>query len=437
MSNFQRVMLRAAGDDNYPADHKSANDGSAHLRDAYLHNLVLSGGLSMEVRRGAKAIVYLNGVYWGVYDIRDNPDNHDLTKFYYGQNKYNLYMLKRWGNKWSEYGGAAANTDWLNLYNYIMSNNMANAANYQYVYDRLDVSSLTDYVLTNMFSVCSDWLNWNVCWWRGLDSTGTHLKWGYQLWDNDATWGHYINYTGIPNTTPTAAPCDPEGLNGNSDPDDHIGVLLALRQNAGFNQYYISRQHDLWNTTFRCDYMLAQFDSTAAVIDPEMAMHGNRWSGTYIEWTQNVADLRDFIEARCTTLIPGWQNCYNLNGPYDVVVDADPPGAGYVNLNSLSLSNLPWTGQYFGGFNTKLEGVANQNYSFVQWTATNHPFTPSSATANSTVSLTQPDTIVAHFLTTDIPELLPLNEPVVSAQPNLISTEKLLISASRRPCRFP
>ncbi len=423
MDNFQRVMLRAAGDDNFPADFKPANSGSAHVRDAYLHNLVLSGGMNMEVRRGSKAIVYLNNIYWGVYDIRDNPDNHDLTKFYYGQDKYNLYMLKRWGNKWSEYGGAAANTDWLNLYNYIMGNSMANPASYQYVYDRLDVASLTDYVLANMFSVCSDWLNWNVCWWRGLDSTGTHLKWGYQLWDNDATWGHYINYTGIPNTTPTASPCDPETLNGNSDPDDHIGVLLALRQNPDFNQFYIARQLDLWNTTFRCDNMLAQFDSTVAVIDPEMTWHSTRWGGTYAQWVQNVADLRAFIVARCTTLIPGWQNCYNLGALHQVTIEAAPKGAGYANLNSLSLQNLPWTGQYFSGIDTKLEAVPTGGNQFSQWTSGAHAFNPSATSIQAAVSLGSTDTIVAHFLTTGVPELLPLDGPLVSASPNLFSDE--------------
>jgi hypothetical protein len=42
---FQRIILRAAGDDNYPAAHRTSNTGSAHLRDAYIHNLAKAGDL--------------------------------------------------------------------------------------------------------------------------------------------------------------------------------------------------------------------------------------------------------------------------------------------------------------------------------------------------------------------------------------------------------
>ena len=423
MDKFQRIILRASGDDNYPADHHTANLGSAHVRDAYIHSLSLEDGLDVDVRRASKCVVYLNNSYWGVYDLRDNPDNHDNIEFYYGQNKYNIYMRKRWGSAWSEYGGTAATSDWASVYNYVMANNMATPANWNWVNDRLDVYSLVDYVLINMFTVCSDWLNWNTCWWRGLDSAGTHLKWGYQLWDNDATFGHYINYTGIPNTTPTAEPCDPEGLNGSSDPDDHIGLLLKLRQNPDFNQYYLTRQLDLWNTTFSCDNMMPYLDSMVAVIDPEMTAHASRWFGTYTEWDTNVQILRDFITQRCTAITAGFISCYSYTGPYNLTINADPAGAGSIKLNSLVHSVLPWSGTYFGGVDNKLVAMANPFYLFVLWSANNQTFNPNAGVTNVKVNLTSTDSIVAHFLVTSVPELLPIVNPIVSAYPTVTNSQ--------------
>ncbi len=419
---YQRVILRAAGDDNYPADHHSSNAGSAHLRDAYVHHLALLGGLDLDTRRMTKCVVYLNGAYWGVYDIRDNPDDHDNTNYYYGQDKYHLHYIETWGNTWAQYGGNAALADWQSLHNYILANDMTVPANYQYVTDRLDINSLVDYVLANMFTVCSDWLNWNTGWWRGTDSTGTHQKWGYILWDNDATFGFYINYTGIPNTTPTAAPCDPQGISF-AYPQDHITLLNKLRQNPAFNQYYISRQLDLWNTVFSCDNMIPLLDSIVAVIDPEMTQHAARWNGTYTEWQTNVQQLRDFINQRCTALVPGWISCYNLNGPYNLTVNADPVGSGAVKLNSLTHTQLPWTGTYFGGMDMKLEGIANPNYQFAMWSADSSVFNPSATTVVSNVNLTTNDSIVAHFLTVGIPEVLPSHNPIVSAYPTVTSSE--------------
>ncbi|MBI2967591.1 MAG: CotH kinase family protein [Bacteroidetes bacterium] len=428
-TNFQKIILRAAGDDNFPADYNSSNLGSAHVRDAFIHNLADKGGLSLDVRRGAKCIIYLNGAYWGVYDLRENPDDHDFTDFNYGQDKFNLQYIERWGSIWSEYGGAQAQTDWNTLYDYIMNNDMSVAANYQYVTDRYEVKSLVDYFLVNMFTVCSDWLIWNTAWWRGLDSTGTHLKWGYILWDNDATFGHYINYTGIPNTNPDADPCDPEtGIADSEDPDDHIGVLLKLKTNPVFYQYYISRQIDLWNTVFGCDNMLAQLDSTVALIQPEMQQHSTRWSGIYSDWVDNVQTLRDFIVDRCSLLTYGFISCYALNGPYDLTLNTTPAGAGNLRLNSLLLDSFPWTGTYFGGIETLLEAIPNSGYQFNDWNAANHTFTPNATSLNVKItSLNSDDIVIADFNQIVKTNDYPMKAQTVNVYPTIFNDEIIVV----------
>lgn len=419
--NFQKIILRAAGDDNYPADHAPANAGSAHMRDAYIHNLALQGGLNLDVRRSVKYIVYLNGAYWGVYDLRENPDEHDFTDYYYGQDKYHLQYIETWGSTWAQYGGNQALTDWNTLYQYAMNNSMTDPAKYQYVMSQLDGASLVDYVIVNAFTVCSDWLNYNTGWWRGLDPAGSHQKWGYILWDNDATFGHYINYTGIPNTNFNADPCDVEGLSGFSDPKGHIALLNKLRTNPDFDQFYMSRQIDLWNTVFSCDNMLNQLDSTINLLSPEMTGQANRWSGTYTEWYNNAMAMRDFISQRCNYLSTGFINCYNLNGPHEITIDTDPAGAGTVQLNSLNLTQFPWTGNYFGGIATKLKVTPNSNYAFVNWSANTQTFTPNATALDVETNLTSGDTIIAHFIsTTALPEV-PGTDPSVHVFPTVFS----------------
>ncbi|MDD3876350.1 MAG: CotH kinase family protein [Bacteroidales bacterium] len=396
---YQRVILRAAGDDNYPADHHSANLGSAHVRDAYIHNLVQKGGLQLDVRRGSKCILYINGAYWGVYDLRDDPDNHDNTKYYYGQDKFHLYFLERWGNSWAQYGGNAAFDDWNSLYDFAMNNDMTDQANFQYVDDRLDVTSLIDYVAVNMFTVCTDWLNYNTGWWRGLDSSGTHLKWGFILWDNDATFDFYINYTGLPTTSAFATPCDVES-SGVDDPDDFIGLLLKLRTNQQFNTYYINHLVDLWNTVFDCDNMIPALDSTVALIDPEMTAHAARWNGTYSEWQDNVQTLRNFIIQRCTAITGGFMSCFNLTGPYQMTITTDPLSSGSITLNTMELTQFPWTGTFFGNTTTSLTANPINGYNFTNWSSANQNILPNLTTAAINTDLNSTDTIVAHFLST-------------------------------------
>ncbi len=395
---FQRVIFRAAGDDNFPADYRPANQGSAHVRDAYIHMLASNGGMDLDVRRAVKTIVYINGLYWGVYDIRENPDEHDFTDYYYGQDKFHLQYNETWGSTWAEYGGPQSLTDWSALRSFILGNSMTNQTNFNTAAAQLDVASLADYVIVNSFTVCTDWLNYNTGWWRGLDTTGTHRKWGYILWDNDATFDHYINYTGVPSTQYNAPPCNPQSMiSSYSDPQQHLQVLNKLLTNTDFRTWYINRQIDLWNTVFSCSNMLGQLDSITLVLNPEMPAHCVRWNGQLVDWQNNIQTLRTFVQNRCNFLPTGFINCYNLTGPYNIVFNTDPPNSGTLQLNSLSLTQLPWTGTYFGNIATSLTATAQTNYIFNQWTSASQTMNPNQATAAVTTTLTSSDSITAHF----------------------------------------
>lgn len=408
---FQRVILRAAGDDNYPAAHHASNAGSAHLRDAYVQNLAKAGNLDLDVRVGTKAIVYINGDYWGVYDLREIPDDHDYTNYYYGQDKFNLQYIETWGGTWAEYGGNQALNDWNTFHNYVMANDMTNPTIWDNVTSQLDVNSLADYVIVNSITVCSDWLNYNTGWWRGLDSSGTHKKWGYILWDNDATFGFYVNYTGIPDTGAYAPVCNVEpGVGSLSDPEQHLDLLMKLRQNPSFDHYYKSRYIDLMNTVFSRDYMLRTLDSTVAVIDPEMAQHAARWSGTYSEWRSNVARLRSFIDRRCTAMPAGLNSCYGLNGPYALTLDARPVGTGTVTINSLTVSDFPWTGNYYGGIDINLQANPDSfnDFFFDRWETTQgSAILPSTSSPVAQMNITGTDSLIAYFVqhTVSVPSL--------------------------------
>lgn len=423
---YQRVILRAAGDDNYPANHDSQNAGSAHMRDAYIQNLAKKGGMKLDVREAAKCVVYLNGEYWGIYDLRERPDEHDYIKYNYDQDKYHIQYIQTWGNTWAQYGGPQSITDWKALRTYILNNDMADSAKFSYVTDRLDVTSLADYVLLNGFTVCSDWLNYNTGWWRGLDSTGQHLRWGYTLWDNDATFAFYINYTGIPDTSATALPCDPETLtSGGSDPERHIRVLNRLLKNPGFKNWYNNRQVDLSNSVFSCENMLHQLDSIIAVLAPEMPLHAARWDGTFEEWQENAARMRDFIVRRCEAWPQGMVDCYSLTGPFDVTFTEEGIGTGTLQLNTLKINQLPWTGQFFGNLETHLTAIPDSSFTFEKWTATNPNFLPNTTDQAVKITFLGADTIVAHFSKVSAigEPTAGLTEPTLYAWPTVFSSE--------------
>lgn len=390
-TKFQRLILKPAANDNYPFE-----DG-AHIRDAYVHSLSQIGHLKLDERSHESCILYLNGEYWGVYEIREKVDDSDFTDYYYDQDVPDIQFLKTWGGTWSEYGGPQAQTDWNDLKDYILSNDMTVEANFEYVSSQYNWKSLIDYVVLNSYVVCSDWLNWNTAWWRGLNPDGDKKKWRYALWDMDATFGHYINYTGIPDQGSTADPCDPEDL-GDTGGQGHIPILNALMDNETFEQYYISRYIDLSNSVFSCDFMINHLDSLITIIEPEMTRQIDKWGGTYAEWEANVQVLRDFINDRCADLSEGMIECYDVTGPYDLNYSVDPPLSGRIKVNSLWVENFPFTGTYYGNIDILLRADAEPGWVFDYWELENHTVSPTINDDEATLMITDTDQIIAHFV---------------------------------------
>ncbi len=373
-NDFQRIIIRASGDDNYPGI-----DSSAHMRDMFIHKLANKNDMKLDMRRGERCVVYANGQFWGIYSIREKVSDADYTEYYYGQDKYNIQYVMNWGNTWAQYGGSQAISDWNAIRNYAESHNLSIQANYQHVADEIDVTSLVDYILINSFVVCTDWINWNTSVWRGLDPNGTHKKWGFVLWDEDATFNHYINYTNVPNEDPDAYPCYPEWIN--SDPLGVIDILNKLLENDEFTQYYITRYMDLLNTAFIEDDMIELLEGIENSIAPDMPQHINRWGGSMFEWRSNVAKIKNFISDRINYLPEGLNSCYDLSGPYNITLEVEPINTGQINFNSLTIEsdNYPWSGMYHGGIDMLVE--ATGNYAFDHWEIDNHaisdPYLPS------------------------------------------------------------
>ncbi|MEM7101564.1 MAG: CotH kinase family protein [Bacteroidota bacterium] len=392
---FQRLMLKAAANDNYPF-----SNGGAHIRDAYCHVLSQNAGMDMDERSYEPCILYVNGDYWGVYEIREKVDDNDYTDYYYGHDKFDLEFIKTWGNTWNEYGNGLP--AWNTLHSFITSNDMSIQANYDMAADQLSMESLIDYIILNTHVVSQDWLNWNTAWWRGLDPTGDQhaAKWRYILWDNDATFDHYINYTGVPDTSPNADPCDNESPQID-DPEGHLELLTSLFANDDFYALYINRYADLNNTYFTCDYMVGLLDDMINRIAPEMQRHIDLWGGSMAGWQSNVDDLRNFILTRCTIIDSGIEDCYEVDGPFPLVVEIDPPLSGDVKVNTIIPTSYPYVSDYFSGIQLTLEGIPANGYVFDYWEPLNSTLNPGINDPIVGFDIGLGDTIVAHFILED------------------------------------
>ena len=395
--NYKRLILKAAGSDNYPHQ-----EGGAHFRDVFAQKLSEVSNLELDERRSSFVSLFVNGQYWGVYDLREKVDDNQYTDYYYDQDYIYrdsddyIQYIKTWGATNPEFGNQPAITAWDTLMSYVQNNNMAIQANYDYVNSQLNIDSLIDYFVINSYLVNRDWLNWNTSWWRGTNPAGGAQKWRYVLWDMDGILGHYTNYTGIPDSTADANPCQVENLQVGVGHAQTIEKLIT--ENPIIRQRYITRYADLLNTHFSCESVSELFESIVAELTPEMPRQIQRWGGNMATWLNNVQVARDFLNTRCSqTISTGLVDCYDVTGPFETNFMVEPANAGKIKMNSEWLVNYPYTAQVFGNIETLLKAESNMGYQFSHWVVDGTAIQPSAINPEIILQISQATTVTAYF----------------------------------------
>lgn len=115
-------------------------------------------------RHGVFVNLFINGIYWGMYDLGERPDAP--------------YAASYLGGKASDYDALSAdeprdgtNTTWLALINLVAGAGVHNEAAYSNVAYNLDIPTFCDYMLMNFYADNEDWADHNY-WTTGSPSHG-------------------------------------------------------------------------------------------------------------------------------------------------------------------------------------------------------------------------------------------------------------------------
>jgi hypothetical protein len=148
-----------------------------------LQNLASNGG-----HHGKWVHLYVNGLYWGVYNAHERPTDSFAAE-YYGGDKDDYYVVKHANGDvnheftWSD-GGNAAEIDFENLLNAAraVSANPTNATLYAAVENVLDVDQFIDYMVVHYYGGGgADWSHNN--WYATRNANGG--KWRFHAWDQE------------------------------------------------------------------------------------------------------------------------------------------------------------------------------------------------------------------------------------------------------------
>lgn len=345
LSQFKRLILRNSGNEW----------DQTVFRDALLQTIVKDTGIDTQNYR--PAIVFINGEYWGIHNIRERYDDwYVSTTHHVPQEEIDLL----------EYGGQVVhgeNSHYLALLPFVQNNDMALPENLAHVETQMDVDNFITYYASQIYFRNHDWPFNNIKFWRHRTPEG---RWRWLLYDTDYGFGFQGGYWSYVQNT----------LNWlvNELQSNSTVLFKRLLENEQFRIRFINRQADLLNTAFLPSRVHALIDDRIEELEPHMPEHIHRWQKpiSMESWHNGPASifaLRVYATHRGTQVRLHYAQVFNLSGQATLTLDNPTPDRGSIGISTLDLDELgvPWSGIYFIGVPVPLHATPAEGYHFAGW----------------------------------------------------------------------
>jgi len=362
---FKTLLLRNGGNDAQ----------STIFRDAMMQSLVEH--TSLDVQAYKPVILFLNGEYWGIYNIRERFDKYYFEN-YYGVSEEELVIMEKDGELVE--GTEEDVAYYRNMIDYIKNNSMKDSKHYQYISTLIDIENFILYNMAQIFFDNTDWPGNNNDFWRVRKESydkdapyGHDGRWRWLLYDTDFGFGLYPYYGGYRNNTLVHA--TKAGETEWPTPDWSTLIFRNLLENEEFKNQFINTFADYLNTSFKSEYINKRITEFKNLLEPEVDEHNSRWRA-WPSWESNINVMIEFAEKR-----PDFQrehiiSFFNLYGDSNINLDVSNKQHGYIRINSIDINEktpgveesvYPWTGRYFNGIPVSITAVPLDGYAFMGW----------------------------------------------------------------------
>ncbi len=269
---FKRLLLRNSGQDFTRTMYM---DGLTHL---------MIEDLDIEYQRYRPSVLFINGAYWGIINIRDRFDKYHFY-IHEGVAEEDLDLL--------EFGGHAIvegeSEDYLSMMDFVRNRSLHNEDNYRILEEMMDVDNFIEYYLVKMFIATYDWPGNNIRFWRDRSVDG---KWRWIYFDNDDAlddlqfnpYEHLMDLSDEPWPNPLWS----------------TELLRNLIESEIFKQKFVDAINYHLKTTFQPERTMELAYEVAKNIGGEIPHHIERWGfpERLSDWEEYKMKTLKFLEER-------------------------------------------------------------------------------------------------------------------------------------------
>ncbi len=300
-AEYKSFVLRNSGNDNV----------WTRVNDAYQSMLIDKLDTTVIHQAVNPVAVYLNGQYWGHYNMRERVDEYFVAQH------EGLPLDKAGGMDILEASGTVvygSNKEYKDLIAKAKTLSPGTKAeDLKYITDRVDVDNYFDYMALEWFFGNSD--AGNI---RFYKLKGEGNKWRWIFYDSD--YGMFNSAYNSP-----VSYMDP---NGAGDQNVNNTLIRKLLENKEMREKFLKRLGTVFQT-FTTEAMLDTFNGLVAKIEPEMMQHFSRWAehneksinadspltaeGAMHYWKSRLNRSRNVIKKRPTLFYGMVQNYFGLS----------------------------------------------------------------------------------------------------------------------------
>jgi hypothetical protein len=281
-SVFDTLVLRSGSQDY----------STTFFRDI-LASSIMEDSTTVEVQAFVTTTLYINGQYWGLYNIREKVDD-DFVATHYNVDESTASVVRMGGTV-----SAGDKQTYNTLMSYLASHDLKSAENYDYVKTLLNIDSYIDFWVAELFTTNNDVINYRFISSTAYDDGRLNMIY----YDLDYAWYY-------PNRAYYEFMINPDGMS-----DLHVSSLINRRlfENEAYRTRFLERLSLGLKTLWKEETVLAKLEVIYQSIRPEITRDFLRWKLDPNVWEGNVDFLRDFIQKRTGNLLRQTKDFFNLS----------------------------------------------------------------------------------------------------------------------------
>lgn len=334
-NEFKSFSLRAAGSDwSYTLLRDIFGQGASKMNT------------NVDMMNFKQCIVYVNGKYMGIHNIRERV-NDDYVEANYGIDNSDFDMIEN--EETVENGSIDSYNSFMDLY----SKDLSVADNYNAVAQEMDIEMFTDFMITELVSANPS-VGHNVMAWK--PKQGGQWRWILMDLDRgfDISNDNYIDF--FINSTPSP--------------------FASLMKSSAYVDYFGKRLAGQLLTSFSPQKLHDELDALAGNIRAEIPYHVKRWEGATSSygdaissvgtWENNICDMHAYIDQRSFLLLTDLVE-YDFGTPAFLGIKSFPENAGTFTVNGLKSVDGSILGLYPQNMDVTIQANPKAGYEFTGW----------------------------------------------------------------------